>query len=342
LKSFDVEQFPSGFSNLTYRVRLQLSGRDPLDLVLRRPPFGSAVKSAHDMGREYRILSALEGVYDKSPKPIAHCTDESILDAPFYLMERVEGVILRGKMKGDEAPEAAVMAGIGHSFIRALAELHSLDYAAAGLADLGKPEGYVERQVGGWMRRYEKAKTDEVPDLETAGEWLHDEIDSVVSGAVDSGTGPRASLVHNDFKYDNVVLDPNDLTSVIGVLDWEMTTLGDPLLDLGTTLAYWVDPDDPPALQALRLNPTTLPGNPTRHEVAEMYAESRSITEEHLVFAYVFGLTKIAVIVQQIYYRYQAGYTKDPRFADLIHAVRALGWAASRAIELGRIDRLSR
>lgn len=320
-----VAQFPSGFSNLTYLLRF-----GDRALVLRRPPFGATIKSAHDMGREYAILSRLAPVYPKVPKPLLYCEDEAVIGAPFYVMERVEGVILRAKMPEAMIPPPDRMAAVAGAFVDTLAELHAVDYAAAGLGELGRPEGYVRRQIEGWARRYRKARTDDVPALERAAAWL-DEHQPPESGT---------ALIHNDYKYDNLVLAPDDWSRVIAVLDWEMATIGDPLMDLGTTLGYWVDPDDPPAMQALRLSPTTLPGNPTRAEVAERYAAASGRDLGDVVFYYVYGLFKIAVIVQQIYARYRAGHTSDPRFAGLIHAVRACGDVAERAIGKGRLDRL--
>ncbi len=322
----EIEQFPSGFSNLTYLVRAGAR-----ELVLRRPPFGSKVRSAHDMGREFRVLSALEAVYRKVPRPLAYCDDPSVLGAPFYLMERVEGVILRPRMPPERHPEPPEMGRIAAALVDTLAELHAVDYAAAGLGDLGRPDGYGRRQIDGWTRRWRAARTDEVPEMDGVAEWLDRRLPASES----------AALVHNDFKYDNLVLDRNDPGRVLAVLDWEMATLGDPLMDLGTTLGYWVDPDDPPALRALELSPTTVPGNLSRLEVAERYAVASGRDLGDLVFYYVFGLFKIAVIIQQIYYRYRRGHTNDPRFAGLIDGVRASASVALQAARLGRIDRLS-
>ena len=322
---FEVEQYPRGFSNLTYLVRA-----GERELVLRRPPFGAAVKSGHDMGREHRILTALAGRYDKAPRPLLYCEDPRVLGAPFYVMERVRGVVLRPRMPEAMRPSPERMAAIAGGFVDTLAELHAVDTEAAGLAELGRPEGYVRRQVDGWVGRYEKAKTEDIPEMTRLAGWL-DRRAPAESGA---------ALIHNDFKYDNLVLDPTDGTRVIAVLDWEMATLGDPLMDLGTSLGYWVDPDDPPELRALALSPTLLPGNPNRAELVQRYAavSGREIADP--VFYYVQGLFKIAVIVQQIYARYHAGHTADPRFANLIEGVRACSRTALRAATLGRIDRL--
>ena len=320
-----VEQFPRGFSNLTYLVRA-----GSRELVLRRPPVGAAVKSGHDMGREHRILSHLHSVYGKAPKALLYCDDPQVIGAPFYVMERVAGVILRPEMPPAMHPEPARMAAIADGFVDTLAELHAVDYQAAGLGELGRPEGYVRRQVDGWTARYAKARTDEIAEMAEVAAWLD------AAAPAESG----AALIHNDFKYDNLVLDPGDGTRVIAVLDWEMATLGDPLMDLGTSLGYWVDPDDPPELRRLALSPTLLPGNPTRAELVERYATASGREIADPVFYYVYGLFKIAVIVQQIYSRYRQGHTRDPRFAHLIEGVRACSRVAARAAELGRLDRL--
>ncbi len=247
-------------------------------------------------------------------------------------MERIEGIILRANMPAAMQPSAELMTGIAKRFIATLSDVHAFDYDSAGLATLGKPEGYVERQVSGWIKRYGKAKTDDIQAMDNIGTWLYE------NQPAGQHQVERAALIHNDFKYDNVVLDPADWTQIIGILDWEMATLGDPMMDLGTTLGYWVTPDDPPAMQALKLSPTTLPGNPSRSTLANWYAEASGASLDHLVFYYAFGLFKIAGIVQQIYARYKQGHTSDPRFANLIHAVRACSQMAWQAIQTKQID----
>lgn len=326
----EIEQFPSGFSNLTYRVRA--GGRE---MVLRRPPFGSKVETAHDMGREHRILSALAASYGKTPRPLAYCEDPAVLGAPFYLMERVEGVILRGSTPPERTPGPAAMGAIAGELVTTLAELHDLDYAAAGLGELGRPEGYLERQLDGWARRWEKARTDDVPAMDAVAAWLP-------AHAPPAERRWPPALIHNDFKHDNLVLDLEGAPRVVAVLDWEMATLGDPLADLGTSLGYWVEATDPPEMRSLALSPTARPGNPGRREVAELYAAARGgeLDAADLVFYYVFGLFKIAVIVQQIYYRYRRGHTADSRFAGLLEGVRLFALTATRAIERRRVDRL--
>lgn len=318
-----VQQFPKGHSNLTYLLSV-----GEKEVVLRRPPFGGKIKTAHDMGREYRILSALQGVYDKAPRPTIHCEDENVIGAPFYVMERVPGVILRG---GD-APNGLnltedVMRRLSTALIDGLAELHSVDVSAAGLESFGRPEGYVERQVSGWTKRYFAAKTDEVPEFEESAAWLAKNMPA---------DGPGA-LIHGDMKYDNVVLSPDDITKIAAVLDWEMATIGDPLMDLGTTLGYWVEGNDPDANKMLGLGPTALPGNLNRIELVERYATQTGRDVNDALFYFVYGLLKIAVIAQQIYKRFVEGHSKDPRFQSMIMGVQILSKTAALALEKDRI-----
>lgn len=325
----EVRQFRAGYSNLTYLLCADFE-EGPRQLVLRRPPFGSSVKTAHDMGREFRILSGLSPVWPKVPQPLAFCETTDVLGAPFYVMEKLEGVILRGRLPEGLEPEPALMAGVAGAFVESLAELHAIVPEAAGLADLGLPDGYVRRQVDGWGDRWLKARTDDVPDMDFVAAWL----ESHQPGE----TG--VALIHNDFKYDNIVLSADDWTHVIGVLDWEMATLGDPLMDLGTTLGYWLEPGDPPEVRALALSPTLLPGNPDRTRLVELYATASGRSVGHLDFYFAYGLFKIAVIIQQIYYRYRKGMTADPRFGGLGTGVIAYAALARRVVELRRIDRL--
>ncbi len=323
IERVEVEQFPQGFSNLTYLVRC---GSE--EYVLRRPPFGNQVKSAHDMGREFHVLSKLSKVYELAPKPALYCTDESVLGAPFYMMERRRGVVLRRKLPKGFEPSPETFRKLGLAFIDNLARLHALDFQAAGLGDLGKPEGYVERQVKGWIGRYEKAKTDSWAAMDDVARWL--------SGRIPAESG--ASLIHNDYKFDNIVLDANDLTRIVAVLDWEMCTLGDPLMDLGSTLAYWVQADDHETLRHFVPGPTDHPGNLTRRELIDRYAASSARNVEQVLFYYCYGLYKLAVIIQQIYARFARGFTHDPRFAEMNLQVDSLSRAAARAIEIGRVS----
>src|ERR1043165_139745 len=321
-----VEQFPSGFSNLTYLLR---SG--DRELVLRRPPVGAKIKSAHDMSREYRILSHLYPVYRKVPEPIFYCDDLSVIGAPFYVMERVKGIILRSQTPSHVELTQQTMQRLSRAFVDNLVEIHQFDYESAGLGDLGNPTGYVQRQVDGWTRRYYAARTSEVSEVEDLARWLMDRQ------PVESSKG---SLIHNDYKYDNLVLSPQDLSEILAVLDWEMATIGDPLMDLGTALGYWVEATDSEEWQQYGFVLTKLPGNLTRGEIVTYYGQrsAREVTDP--VFYYVYGLMKIAVIVQQIYFRYRQGLTKDPRFAGLHALVKACGIQARRAIAANRIETL--
>lgn len=317
-----VEQYPSGHSNLTYLLRL-----DGREMVLRRPPFGSQVKSAHDMSREYRVLSKLHSAYRLAPKVLLYCDDRSILGSPFYLMEPVHGIIIR-RDPPTGLPFTAETAGrLGESFVDNLAELHALDYAAIGLAELGKPQGYLDRQVNGWVQRYYGSQTHDLPEVESLATWMRDHL-SETSGA---------ALIHNDYKYDNVVLAADDITRIVGLLDWEMTTIGDPLADLGTTLAYWVEPQDPEQLQRIRWCPSTYPGSMTRAQLVERYARQTGRDVSHIAFYLVLGRFKLAVINQQIYFRFHQGLTKDTRFASIPDVVRVLLQAALHCAETGAI-----
>ena len=325
--ALSVLQFRKGHSNLTYLVRV--GGREA---VLRRAPFGAKVKHAHDMRREFQLLSALRDVYPRAPRPIAFCDDESVLGAPFYLMERVRGLVLRGDGSSSGLVlTPALLRATSTALVDNLADLHAVPLAG-GLLALGRPEGYVARQVKGWSERYAAARTDAVPEVEAVATWL-DRHRPAERGA---------ALIHNDYKYDNVVLDLEDPTRVVAVLDWEMATLGDPLMDLGTALGYWLDPDDPADLRARPLGPTFLPGSLSRREVVERYAARSSRAVGDPLFYYVFALFKAAVIYQQIYKRYVEGHTRDSRFASLLDGVRAVGRQAARALERGRIHDLGR
>lgn len=322
-----VERVAFGFSNLTYRVRVGDHA-----MILRRPPFGAHVKSGHDMGREYRVLSALAPIYPYVPRPLAYCDDVTVIGAPFYVMEQVEGVILRQPLPQGLDLTPDVIHAVSESFIDNLVAIHALDCSAGELSHLGRPEGYALRQVTGWIERYARAKTDDIPDLDRVAGWLSERIPS--------HTG--AALIHNDYKYDNVMLDARDLSQIRAVLDWEMSTLGDPLMDLGTTLAYWVDPDDPAHRRGGPLNDgfTSLPGNMRRADLAQRYARQSGRDLGDIVFYFVFGLYKNAVIAQQIHARYMLGLLPDERYGHFLPAIHSSGALAVRAIEKNRIDQL--
>ena len=314
----EILQFPGGSSNLTYCIKI---GAD--EYVLRRPPFGNQVKSAHDMSREFNVLSKLSAVYKPAPKPLIYCADESVIGSEFYLMERRKGLIIRGKSPEALETSQDLRIKVVESFIENLVELHSLDYKKIGLENLGKPEGYATRQVEGWTKRYFKAKTDEHAELEKAIEWLNANIPN----------SNGATLVHNDYKFDNIMLKSSDLTEIIAVLDWEMTTIGEPLMDLGTSLGYWMSKEVGEQMLSMPFNPRVLMENISRAELVEMYAEKSGRDVSNILFYYVFGTFKIAVIAQQIYFRYFKGFTQDKRFATFNHFVNTLGKIALHVIE---------
>jgi aminoglycoside phosphotransferase (APT) family kinase protein len=305
-----VRQFPSGFSNLTY-----LLTAGSRELVLRRPPKGTRPKSGHDMGREFRVLSAVQGSFAVSPRPLHLCADESVIGAPFYVAERICGIILRRDYPAELEPTPALVRAQQGALIDTLARLHGLDHRALGLGEFGRPEGYVARQVEGWSARYLRALTGDAAGADAVMEWL------AASKPVEN---TPAALIHNDYKLDNVVFDASFPSRLIGVLDWEMATIGDPWMDLGCSLAYWIEAGDPADLQQARMLPTHLAGSLTRSEVVQRYASARKVDAPEFRFYRVFGLFRLAVIVQQIYYRFFHGQTRDPRFAALGGMARAL------------------
>lgn len=300
-----ISQFPGGASNLTYLIEYP-----GVELVLRRPPFGHKAKSAHDMGREFRILNQLRDAFPYCPKAYAHCTDTSLIGSEFYVMERVKGIILRSDLPRELAFSADDTRNLCKSFIDKLVELHRVDYTACGLGELGKPDGYVQRQISGWSDRYEKALTPDAPLWEEVKAWLDAKMPA---------DHPAPAIVHNDYRFDNVILDPNNPMQIIGVLDWELTTIGDPLMDLGNTLAYWIEAEDPAPVQLMRRQPSNAPGMLTRREFVDYYAERSGIQIDNYDFYYTYGLFRLAGIVQQIYYRYYHGQTQDKRFAPFVH-----------------------
>ena len=317
-----VQQFTHGFSNLTYLLQIENK-----EFVLRKPPKG-AIKRGHDMNREFKVQSAVHKAYSKVPKMYGFSNDETILGSEFYIMEKVEGVILNYKeAKQRNIPEKDYK-NIANSWLDALVELHNVDYNAIGLADLGKPDGYVQRQISNWGKQYLKAKTDEYPEAEMVMNWMEEHQPKEYDHC----------LIHNDFKYDNVVFKDDSWQEVSAVLDWEMATLGDPLMDLGTSLGYWTVATDHDFVKHGIPSPTVFEGNPTRSEIAEMYAQKSGRNVDNLIFYYVFGLFKIAVIAQQIYYRFEKGWTTDPRFANLNKAAELCCKLALKAIKTKSID----
>ena len=320
------KQFPSGYSNLTYFLKSSSK-----EFVLRRPPFGAkSLKGGHDMLREYNVLKNLKSQFNKVPKVHLYCDNDDIIGAPFYIMDRVEGYIIRPNLQEQDSPGEEVIRNVSDSLVSTLVELHNVDINEANLNNLGKIDGYVKRQVEGWIKRYNHSKTDIIANMDFVAKWLNDNQPLEVEG----------SIVHNDFKYDNLVLDKNNHSKITAVLDWEMATIGDPFMDLGTTLGYWMDKNDLPELKLFQLSATTLEGNPTREGILEMYESKSGKKIPNPVFYYVFGLFKIAVIAQQIYFRYKKGFTKDRRFGLLNLAVISLSIMAKQAIIKNRLSDL--
>ncbi len=300
----EVMQFRSGASNLTY-----LLSYPDRELVLRKPPVGTKAASAHDMKREYLIQSRLQSVYPLVPKMIALCEDQSVMGSDFYVMERVEGEIFRRDIpEGITSSDISVMAD---SLISGLVQLHAVDSSI--LNELNKGKGYVQRQVEGWSKRYRNALTDDVPAAEKLMAWLD------ANQPQDVGS----CIIHGDWRIDNVVFDLAD-ARIAGVLDWELATVGDPLMDLGSALAYWVDRDDEAAFASLRRQPSHLPGMPTREEFLQRYLQLSGRQCADFTFYEVFGLFRLAVIIQQIWARFRLGQTTNPAFAGFGDAVNTL------------------
>jgi len=312
-----IRQYPGGASNLTYQVDY-----GERSYVLRRPPFGTIAKSAHDMLREARVMQALGPVYPYVPEIVAICDDQEILGCDFYVMERFKGIILRQDFPEDLPLNEADTRKLCLSVIDKLVELHQVDAKAAGLDKLGKGEGYVQRQIGGWSSRFRKARTEDVGDFEEVMAWLEQKMPADVAQCV----------IHNDYRFDNVVLNPDNPFEVVGVLDWEMATIGDPLMDLGNSLAYWIQADDDPGMQMLRRQPTHQPGMLSREEVVSYYLERSGLQIASFDFYEVYGLFRLAVIIQQIYYRFYHGQTNDQRFAEFGQAANYLEKRCQRLI----------
>jgi aminoglycoside phosphotransferase (APT) family kinase protein len=313
----EVRQFTGGASNLTYLLRYP-----ERDLILRRPPPGTKAASAHDMAREHRVQAALRPAFPYLPEMVALCQDHDVIGSDFYVMERIAGTILRKEVPPELGLDADGRRALCESAIDRLAELHEVDPDAAGLADLGKGPGYVRRQVEGWSRRYRAARTWNVPSFERVMRWLD----------ANQPTDVAACAIHNDYRLDNLVLAPEDPERIVGVLDWEMATIGDPLMDLGGALAYWVEAGDDRMMHVLRRQPTHLPGMLTRREVVERYAARTGRRIDAWPFYEAFGLFRLATIAQQIYYRYHHKQTRNPAFRHYWLGVRYLHRRCRRII----------
>jgi aminoglycoside phosphotransferase (APT) family kinase protein len=299
-----VRQFGGGAANLTYLLDYGI-----VEYVLRRPPLGPVARSAHDMGREYSVLSVLHRVYPYAPRAFLYCDDVAIIGAPFFIMERKRGVVVRRSLPDAFANIPDAPRRMSEALVEALAEFHAIDYVAVGLGELGRPEGFVERQIEGWYRRWQAATTGTamtgLPEMERVYQWLRDHR-PLTAGH---------SLVHNDYKLDNVMLAADDPGRLVAVFDWDMCTLGDPLADLGALLAYWTEPSDPSYFQAISMMPASELGFLTRAELIARYAESSGRSVENVHFYHALGLYRLAVILAQIYVRYLRGQTQDARFA---------------------------
>ncbi|TVQ27335.1 MAG: phosphotransferase family protein [Wenzhouxiangella sp.] len=317
----EVAQFSKGASNLTYRLRYP--GRD---LILRRPPPGTKARSAHNMVREHDIQKALKAVYPYVPEMLALCNDDAVMGCDFYVMERLEGIILRANLPPGLSFDKEQAATLCRSAIDRLIELHSVDIDAAGLQGLGKGEGYNRRQIEGWSERYRRARTWNVLPGRYVMDWLADHIPDEVA----------IRVIHGDYRFDNLVLDADDPMRIIGVLDWELATLGDPLMDLGNSMAYWVQADDDRYFRGFRRQPTHIPGMMNRAEVVEYYCDRMGLKPDNWAFYEVYGLFRLAVIAQQIYYRYHHRQNRNPAFKQFWIAVNYLLWRCRRIIRRQR------
>ncbi len=314
----EVEQFPGGHSNLTYLLRYPAA-----EYVMRRPPLGPLAPKAHDMGREHRALKALWPVFPPAPRPFVYCDDPAVIGAPFYVMERRRGLVIRREEPTEWGADPSLRRRASLALIDTLVDFHAVDWKAIGLESLGRPDGFVPRQVTGWAERWERAKDREVPAITDVARWLAERLPAPVD----------ATLVHNDWKLDNLMLDPADPGRVVAVFDWEMCTLGDPLVDLGTLLCYWAEEGDPYSRQGPVVQVTSLPGWLTRTELVERYAAGSGRDISKIAWYEAFALYKTAVVVQQIYIRWKRGQTKDERFGAMAPRVDALARAATELAE---------
>ncbi len=318
--ALQVRQFPSGASNLTYLVQI-----GDWEGVLRRPPFGPVPPKAHDMERESGLLQKIHPVFPLAPKPYVFCNDLTILGVPFYVMELRKGVVLNYSFPAGATSTEELCQRLSQTVVETLVEIHAIDWRAAGLSEFGHPDGFLGRQVKGWIERYYRAQTDEIPQVEPLTRWLAEHVPE----------SPPATLIHNDFKLNNMLLSQDDLTRPVAVLDWEMTTIGDPLFDLAISLSYWVNSDDPEELQTILPTVTTLPGFISRESFMEIYAHKSGRDLSSMHFYMIFAYFKLAVIIQQIYVRWKRGQTQDERFAIFGSRIRNLITYAAQLAERG-------
>ena len=308
-----VRQFGGGAANLTYLLDYVAH-----QYVLRRPPLGAVAKSAHDMAREYKVLSVLHQAFPYAPQAFFYCEDPAIIGADFFVMERWQGVVVRRSIPNVYAAFPNAPQRMSEALVDALAQFHAIDYGALGLGDLGEPAGFIERQIEGWYKRWHAAQTHDLPEMEAVYQWLK----------ANQPQTTRFSLVHNDYKLDNVMLEPDNPGKVAAIFDWDMCTLGDPLNDLGALLCYWTEPTDPPAMQAMAMMPTGDLGFMTRQELVERYAEKSGRDVHNINFYHALGLFRVTVIIAQIYIRYKQGQTQDERFAAMEFMIPVMAKAA--------------
>jgi aminoglycoside phosphotransferase (APT) family kinase protein len=313
-----VRQFPSGASNLTYLLKI-----GDWEGVLRRPPLGPVAPKAHDMARESSLLEKINPVFPLAPRPYFFCDNPAIIGAPFYVMERRKGVVLNDTFPPGVVVTDDLCRRISHTVVDTLVQIHAIDWREAGLGSFGYPEGFLARQVKGWIERYGRARTDDIPQVEPLMRWLTERIPE----------SPTPTLIHNDYKLNNMLLDSADLGRPVAVLDWEMATIGDPLFDLAASLTYWVTPDDPEELRAVLPTVTALPGFISREDFIERYARESGRDLSSLDFYIVFAYFKLAVILQQIYVRWKRGQTRDERFAGFGERVHNLILHAAHLVE---------
>ncbi len=320
----NIQQYSNGYSNLTYLINFEQS-----NFVLRCPPKG-AVKKGHDMSREYNVLSKLNTSFNKVPKTYIYSDDLSILNCPFYVMEMIDGIILTGKEVNKRNIKADDFGKISKVWLETFVELHSIDYKSIGLENLGRPKGYIDRQIEIWSNQYNIAKTTEIESANKVIKWLFENKPS----------SQNTSLIHNDYKYDNVVFKDENWNRINSILDWEMCTIGDPLMDLGTSIAYWTMSNDHPLILNGLKSPTIFEGNPSRSKIVELYCKKTDTKIDDFVFYYVYGLFKIAVIVQQIFFRFKKGLSSDQKFSKLDKYAKVLSDTAWQSIQKMQIENL--
>ena len=308
-----VKQFSEGYSNLTYLITI-----GDWNGILRRPPFGPIPLKAHDMKREFEILKRLNPIFPLAPKPYLYCEDPNIMERNFYVMEKIDGIVLDDSIPEEYENKEKVGEQVSIAVIDTLVKLHAVDYKTAGLGSIGYPDGYLVRQVNGWIKRFHQSKTNDIPAMSSLEKWLLDNIP----------TSLAPTIVHNDFKLNNLMFDAKNPGKIVGVFDWELSTIGDPLTDLGTTLAYWTEPDDK---ETGLTSVTTNTGFFTRKEMLELYAEKSGRDITNIDYYLTFAFYKIAVILQQIYYRWKNGEVNDQRFGKLDTGIKNLLEQATKA-----------